>query len=85
MKLPAFFYYHILPAFLSPVWLYNYGKDGDSMDDEEKRMEKLLKEDLQKDADRIIKEVEADESLQDIALPVDMDSELKKKIEEYSP
>ena len=53
------------------------------MENEHERMEKLLKNELTREADKIIKEVEADESLKDIALPEELDAGLKAKIEQY--
>ena len=53
------------------------------MKSEQERMQKLLKNELTEEADKIIKEVEADESLKDIALPEELDTGLKTKIEQY--
>ena len=53
------------------------------MKSEHERMEKLLKNELTQEADKIIKEVEADESLKDIALPEELDAGLMAKIEQY--
>ena len=53
------------------------------MKSEQERMQKLLKNELTEEADKIIKEVEADESLKDIALPEELDAGLKAKIEQY--
>lgn len=51
--------------------------------DEQKHIEKLLKRVLDKEAEKIIKEVEADEALKNLTLPEDMDAGLKAKIEQY--
>lgn len=53
------------------------------MKSEQERMEKLLKNELKKEADKTMKEVEADESLKDIALPDELDAGLRAKIEQY--
>lgn len=53
------------------------------MKSEQERMQKLLKNELTEEADKIIKEVEADESLKDIALPEELDAGLRAKIEQY--
>lgn len=53
------------------------------MKSEQERMQKLLKNELTEEADKIMKEVEADESLKDIALPEELDAGLRAKIEQY--
>ena len=53
------------------------------MESEQERMQKLLKNELTQEAGKIIKEIEADESLKDIALPEELDTGLKTKIKQY--
>lgn len=53
------------------------------MKSEQERMQKLLKNELTEEADKIMKEVEADESLKDIVLPEELDAGLRAKIEQY--
>lgn len=51
--------------------------------DEQKRFEKLLKRVLDKEAEKTIEEVEADESLKNLTLPDELDVSLRTKIEQY--
>lgn len=53
------------------------------MKDEEKRIKKLISDELDAEAKKTISEVEADMTLKDIALPGDMDGQLAAKIQEY--
>lgn len=51
--------------------------------DEQERFEKLLKRVLDKEAEKTIQEVEADESLKNLILPDELDVGLRTKIEQY--
>lgn len=53
------------------------------MKSEQETIQELLKQELDKNADRTIAEVEADKSLQDIKLPEGLDEGLAAKIEEF--
>lgn len=53
------------------------------MKSEQERIKKLLRDELDKDTEKIIEEVEADESLKNLALPEDMDAGLQAKIKQY--
>lgn len=53
------------------------------MKNEHERMKKLLKNELDKEAEKIIEEVEADESLKNLVLPEDIDVDLRAKIKKY--
>lgn len=50
---------------------------------EQERIQKLLKEELSREAAKIINEVESDESLKNITLPDELDASLGAKIEQY--
>lgn len=53
------------------------------MKSEQERIKKLLSDELDKEAKKIIEEVEADESLKNLVLPEGMDVGLQAKIEQY--
>lgn len=53
------------------------------MKSEQESIRELLKQELEKNADRTIEEVKADKSLEDIALPEGLDEGLAAKIQEY--
>lgn len=53
------------------------------MKSEQERIKKLLRDELDKEVAKIIKEVESDESLKNLALPEDIDMELRAKIKKY--
>lgn len=50
---------------------------------EQERIQKLLKEELSREAAKIINEVESEESLKNITLPDELDASLRAKIEQY--
>ena len=53
------------------------------MKNEQEKVKKLMQEELEREAEKIRAEVEADESLRNLPFPDGMDGELQKKIEEY--
>lgn len=53
------------------------------MKNEQEKVKKLMQEELEREAEKIRAEVEADESLRNLPFPDGMDEELQKKIEEY--
>lgn len=53
------------------------------MKSEQERIKELLKQELERDADKTIAEVEADKSLENIVLPEGLDECLAAKIQEY--
>lgn len=53
------------------------------MKNEQEKVKKLMQEELEREAEKIRAEVEADESLRNLPFPDGMDGELQKKVEEY--
>lgn len=53
------------------------------MKSEQERIKRLLRDELDKDTEKIIEEVEVDESLKNLVLPEDMDAGLQAKIKQY--
>lgn len=53
------------------------------MKNEQEKVKKLMQEELEREAEKIRAEVEADESLRNLPFPDGMDGELQKKIAEY--
>ena len=53
------------------------------MEKHEDNLDKLLKAELEKEAGKIMEEMDSDESLQDISFPEDLDEKMWSKIQEY--
>lgn len=53
------------------------------MEKHEDSLERLLKSELEKEAGEIMKEVDLDDTLEDISFPEDLDEKMRKKIHDY--